>query len=1044
MKQALRPSVILHFVILVITPAAFTQPPPINFQHLSIEQGLSNKRLFAITQDKYGLIWIATGDGLNRFDGYNVDVYRHERGNKKSLPNNIVRSLFSDSNGSLWIGTQGGLAHYDFNSNCFQSYFHNSNDENSLPSDWISVITQDPSGLLWIGTSSGLCSFDRNNSRFQRFVHNKHSNSISGNFIKDIDFAPDGTMWITTSNGLNRLDLSTKKFTSFFHDKYDSTTLSGNNLTKMAIDKNGDLWTSRNGSLNLDCFNTKTNRSRRYRNLVEKQSQIPANYLRDIFIDRSGKLWITTNAGGLNLFIPGKNDLFEYKADFLDPTKLQSNSVVGVYQDFSGMIWLSTFNGAERFNPHESKFIIYRPVANTSVVNNVVNAIAEDSLSRLWIGTNNGVSILDRNTGTYTSYEWKQNSPNSLNYNNVHSLCCDTRGNMWIGTTEGVSIFNPIQKNFREFYAKRDTFFGASFIRSIVCDKKGNLLIGGTGGLSMYNFEDDSVHALLNESTNTIFQDNHGIIWIGTMANGLIKYNRLTRELERFTNIMEDTTSLASNSVISITEDHKGELWISTISGLCRFDKITRKFTTFSEKNGLPNVNVTQLLVDDRNRIWMGTHKGISMLDESRTIFTNYDPSDGLQGWEFTDGSAYKTHDGYFCYSGINGFNMFHPDSLRKNSFIPPLILKRITISDQPLDIDSSYSNLKSLKLSYKENFFSFEFAALNYDHPEKNKYAYQLIGFDKKMVYLGTDRVVKYTNVSPGEYTLKVIASNNDGVWNEKGFEFNITITPPFWATWWFKTIAVSLFIGSVFLFFKLREIRIRKVHARQTAINKQIAEIKMVALRGQMNPHFIFNSLNSIQHFITIRNREEALNYLSKFSKLIRKILENSRENTVTISNEMQLLELYIQLEQLRFNHRFDYHIAIDEKIDVENTEIPPLLIQPYIENAILHGLINKAGKGDLWLSLERNNGLLICKIEDNGIGRARAQEIEQRKVSRHKSLGIKVTEERISELFALLDYNMEVVVEDLFETEKSLVEPQQPAGTRVTISIPLKEEE
>jgi LytS/YehU family sensor histidine kinase len=215
------------------------------------------------------------------------------------------------------------------------------------------------------------------------------------------------------------------------------------------------------------------------------------------------------------------------------------------------------------------------------------------------------------------------------------------------------------------------------------------------------------------------------------------------------------------------------------------------------------------------------------------------------------------------------------------------------------------------------------------------------------------------------------------------------------------------------------------------------------MIALRAQMNPHFIFNSLNSIQHFITIREKEEALNYLSKFSKLIRRILENSRENTVSISNELQLLELYIQLEQLRFTNKFDYHIVVDKNLDTENTEIPPLLIQPYIENAILHGLINKNGKGDLWLSLEKNNGLLICKIEDNGIGRARSLEIEQRKVSRHKSLGIKVTDERISTLSTLLDYKMEVVIEDLYEPNHAAEETSRPAGTRVTISIPFKED-
>lgn len=1047
MKRFWQPSgILLLLIINIIAQTAFTQLPPIQFQHLSMEQGLSQNRLFAIAQDKYGLIWIATEDGLNRFDGYKVEIFRHERGNKNSLPDNVVRCLFLDSHGIMWIGTGNGLACYEYRSNSFQSFFYDGNDKSSLSSNWISVINEDARGTLWIGTNTGLYSFDKTNKHFQRFVHNDNSNSISGNYINDIEFAPDGKMWITTSNGLNSLDLSTKKFTSFFNDPNDGGTLFGNNLTKMAIDKFGNLWTTVYQTLALECFDTKTNRTRHFTNFIEKQKHIPSNYIRDIFIDKSGRLWAATNAAGLILLLPDKNVFYEYQADLLDQKKLQSNRIGGIFQDQSGMIWLSTFTGAERFNPDESKFILYRFPSNSSetLVYKSVRAIAEDSSYRLWIASSNGVYVLDRNTGTYTNYQWKRNDPYSLNDNDVYSLCCDWSGNMWAGTVSGLNYFDPVRKNFREVYAQQDTFKGVACVHRIVPERNGDLLVGSNAGLSVYNFKNDTVYELINNAIRSVWADKRGILWIGTLTDGLIKYNRLTKEIEHFINVLGDTSSIASNFVSSVTQDHDGKIWIGTKSGLCRFDEMTRKFSTFTEQDGLPNMNVTQLMVDDKNRIWMATYKGISMLNESRTNFTNYDPGDGLQGYEFIAGSAYKTHDGYFCYFGKNGFNLFHPDSIRKNDFIPPVTLKRIKIFDKELEMDSSYADLKSLRLSYKQNFFSLEFAALSYDHPEENQYACQLIGFDKKIVQLGTSRVINYTNVPPGNYTLKVIASNNDGVWNKTGFELKITIIPPFWATWWFKAIVVLVFIAAVFLFFKLRENRIRKEQARQTAINKQIAEIRMTALRGQMNPHFIFNSLNSIQHFITIRDKEEALNYLSKFSKLIRKILENSRENTVSVSNELQLLELYIQLEQLRFSNKFDYHISIDERIDIENSEIPPLIIQPYIENAILHGLINKDGKGDLWLSLERNNGLLVCKIEDNGIGRTRAQEIEQAKVSRHKSLGIKVTEERISGLFELLDYKMEVVTEDLFEIKQASEKTAQPAGTRVTISIPVKEEE
>jgi ligand-binding sensor domain-containing protein len=1049
-KLSIRPSGILHLlVIIVINQTAFTQAPPLQFQHLSDVHGLSNNRVWAITQDKYGFIWIGSQDGLNRFDGYKVDVYRAEPGNKNSLPNNYVRCLFTDSHGVVWVGTGNGLAYYDYRSNSFQSFFRGKGLD-SLPGNSISVIKEDVYGILWIGTNTGLCSFDKKSKRFKRFLHDDHSNSISNDRIRDIDFAPDGAMWITTGKGLNRLDLSTMRFTSFFNDPKDSSTLSGDILTQIAMDKDGNIWTSVNETIFLECFNTKTYRARHYRIFTEKQSQVSHNTPRDIFIDRKGRLWVGTDAAGLYLFLPDKEIFYQYKADILDQSKLQSNTVVGMYQDNSNMIWLATQYGVERFNPDESKFIVYRPkpITTLALANNSVQAIAEDPSHRLWIGTFNGIFILDRKTGAYTNYQFKTNDPHTLSNNVVQSVCRDKKGNMWAGTMDGLNVFDPVHKDFRRFYTKKNPVLGIAFIQSIVSCKNGDLFFGGQGGLSKFDFENDSVQHLLNDIVTVIFEDDREILWIGFGALGsglgLLKWNRSTGERERFSNIVDDTSSLPSNGINSIAQDHNGIIWIGTGAGLCRFNETTRTFTTFSLKNGLPNAQVGQLLVDDKNRIWMSTNGGISMLNEFRTKFTRYDPADGLQGREFEGRTVVKTHDGYLCYGGRNGFNIFHPDSLRINNFIPPVILSRIKIFDEALKMDSSFTDLKSLKLSYKQNFFSFEFAALNYDHPEKNQYDYQLIGFDKKVVHNGTNRVINYTNVPPANYTLKVRASNNDGVWNEVGFELELIIIPPFWATWWFKTIVVLVLVGSVLLFFRLRENRIRKEEARQTAINKQIAEIRMTALRGQMNPHFIFNSLNSIQHFITTRDKEEALNYLSKFSKLIRKILENSRENTVSVINELQLLELYIQLEQLRFSNKFDYHIAVDEKIDMENTEIPPLLIQPYIENAILHGLVNKNDKGDLWLSLERNNGLLVCKIEDNGVGRARAQEIEHGKVSRHKSLGIKVTEERISGLFELLDYKMEVVTEDLFEIEQGPEEKPQPAGTRVTISIPVKEEE
>jgi streptogramin lyase len=720
------------------------------------------------------------------------------------------------------------------------------------------------------------------------------------------------------------------------------------------------------------------------------------------------------------------------------------------------MVWLATLSGAERFNPDESKFNLYRfqPAALT-LGQKSVQAFAEDTRHRLWIGTSDGLYILDRNNGKFSQRRLTQNDTQLLHANFITAICRDEEGNMWIGTLNGLKLFDPVKNSFRSFYKeKNNASLAGNNVSSIVCDKNGDLLIACKPGFSIYyakthrfvNFNYDTLDLLKGKWANIVFEDNGGIIWLGTQTFGLIAFNRKTGKLRNFKTIAGDTSSIPSVAIFSITQDQEGVIWVGTNAGLSRFDEKAQSFATFNYKKGLPGLpddRIKQLLVDDKDRIWMASNRGISMLNESRTAFRNYDPSDGLQGWEFSESSAFKTYDGYLCYGGSAGFNMFQPDSIKKNLYVPPVILTGITIFDQPLKTDSSYSNLQSLRLSYKKNFFSFEFAALSYDHPEKNQYGCQLIPFDKQMVQLGTNHSISYTNVPPGDYTLKVLASNNDGVWNKTGYELKLTIVPPFWATIWFRAIVIAAVLAAVFFYFKFRENRIKKEQVRQTAINKQIAEIRMSALQSQMNPHFIFNSLNSIQHLISIHEKEEAINCLSKFSKLIRKMLENSRENVVTVSNELELLELYIQLEQLRFSQKFDYHLSVDKSIDAENTEIPPLIIQPYVENAILHGLINKNGKGDLWFSLERHDGSLVCKIEDNGVGRARAQEIEEKKISKHKSLGIKVTDERISTLSTLLDSKMEVVIEDLFDSGQT-EESRQPAGTRVTIAIPIKDEE
>ena len=393
-------------VFIILTQTAFAQSHLLQFQHLSVDQGLSTNVVRSITQDKNGFMWLGTTDGLNRFDGYNMEIFRQRPGDINSLPDNALFCLFTDSRGIVWIGSTNGLVRYDGNTNSFRSIpLYPKTDKSHPNGNIINAIAEDSRGLIWIGTGEGLCFFDVKTNGFRRFVHDDRSNSISDDHIRDIKLAPDGAIWIGTMHGLNRLDPATMRFTSFYHDIADSLTLSTSLVLRIAIDKNGNLWTCSisHDKLCLDRFNTRTFRCEHFTKYITKHGS--GNYLLSIIfprnlgdfvtslcIDKDRRLWIGSSLSGLTLFLPDKHIFYDYNRDLTDPDGMRSNNIISIFQDLSGMIWLGTLAGAERFNPNESKFILYRSQLVDSVSSNqkTVQAFAEDNFFHLWIGTSEG------------------------------------------------------------------------------------------------------------------------------------------------------------------------------------------------------------------------------------------------------------------------------------------------------------------------------------------------------------------------------------------------------------------------------------------------------------------------------------------------------------------------------------------------------------------------------------------------------------------------------------------------------------------------------
>ncbi|MEJ2544753.1 MAG: histidine kinase [Calditrichaceae bacterium] len=411
-------------------------------------------------------------------------------------------------------------------------------------------------------------------------------------------------------------------------------------------------------------------------------------------------------------------------------------------------------------------------------------------------------------------------------------------------------------------------------------------------------------------------------------------------------------------------------------------------------------------------------------------IFSNNDGADGLKSNMYNIVAFFKFENGELGFAGINGLNIFHPENIISNTYVPPIYITNFKKFDQPVNSDIDLTDISQIELSYNDNYFTIEFVSLDFSHPEKNRYAYKMEGVNEHWIHSKNENFATYTNIDPGEYEFKVRGTNSDGVWNMEGDELTIVIKPPFWMTWWFKLIIISIItLSLVYTLFI-----IIKREKQKTAINKKISELKLQALQAQMNPHFIFNTINAIQFFINKKDNESAYFYLTKFSRLLRRTLENSEELRIPLEEELETLKLYLELQLLRYGNKFSYHIDIDPKLDTHMIEIPSMVFQPYIENSIQHGFSSTRKGGKLEISIKQKDDMLVCDIVDNGVGIKKSLSLKKEKGSTHISSGMKLTAERLEIINTAHKDNINVSINDLNDTNR------KETGTRVTLQIPV----
>ena len=827
----------------------------IRFEHITVEDDLSQNGAFAILQDSDGFMWFGTQDGLDKYDGQTFTAYRHDPDNLNSLSNNWIWAIHEDHLGALWIGTlSGGLDRYDRELDQFTHYQHDPDNPQSLSHNEVLAIFEDPDGVLWIGTRRGLDLFDRETETFNHYQHNPDDpQSLGAAAVLSIHETLDGILWVgTEGGGLSRFDRETETFTHFSNDPDDPKSLSDNNVWVIYEDPFEVLWIGTDGG-GLNRFDRETETFAHYQNDPGNPQSLSHNAVRAIYEDPSGALWIGTDGGGLDRFDRETETFAHYQDDPGNPHSLSHNFVYDIYQDWEGVLWIGTYGGGiDKFFWGGLNYAYFNNNPNdpNSLSDSDIRGIYEDQSGTLWVGTNAGLNSFDRRTGQWNHYQHDPDDPDSLSSNIVGDVYEDQQGLLWIGTFEkGLNSFDPETERFTHYQNDPNdpTSFKGSTVTEIYQDQGGTLWIGTldgglnrfdreSGGFAHYQHDPNDPDSIYSDNIFSIYEDQQGFLWIGTFGDGLSKFDRENEIFTHFQADSKDSSSLSNNLVTVIFEDRGGTLWIGTAGGLNKLDRQTQTFTHYREKDGLANDMIVGILEDEGGNLWLSTNHGLSRFNPRTETFKNFDVNDGLQSNEFNGLAYHKSSSGEMFFGGIRGLNAFYPDRIQENNpYLPPIALTRLTQGGDEMDLGQTINNVTEVTLNWPNNFFEFEFAALSYAHPEDNQYAYLLEGLDDDWIDMGTRGYGRYTHLPGGSYTLRMIGSNNDGIWNEEGTSLKVNVVPPLWETWWFRGAILLILVGGVIGGYRLRvrslESRGRELESQVVSRTKELAALNTIA---------------------------------------------------------------------------------------------------------------------------------------------------------------------------------------------------------------------
>jgi signal transduction histidine kinase/ligand-binding sensor domain-containing protein len=999
---------LLFTIILIQCGSVYANKPQIQFKHITSKDGLSHSWVTHIYKDSYGYMWFATeSNGINKYDGHNFNVHKHNPKDKKSLTDNLVTFIYEDTKRNLWVGTQYGLNLYNRELDKFTPYVN-------LYDRYVSGMCERDDGKFYVTTLYDLIILDTENKSVDFTI--TESDNLPYTFSEDamLKYAKNKLL-IGTTEGLFSVESTTNNITPILKD------ISVRSLYK---DSKGNIWigTEKKG---LFCMTYSKNDStkpifKNYKHDPKKENSLSNAVILKLQEDYKGFLWIATESDGINLLdlnnIKAKNPIFyHYRSMPHNESGLSSNSVQDIYIDNQNTIWISTYNrGIDYYNKvlHKFDWIKKNPDDSNSLSNNNVHVFFEED-EILWIGTSEGLNIYNRKNNKWQHFKHKENNSKSIGARGIYAIFRDSRKNMWIGTWRGgLNLFNENKKTFTRYLhdKNKESSISSNNIFDITEDRDGTLWTATMGGgINNFDYKTNTFEKYIksNNSTNTIndwvteiTESHNGEIWIAT-GYGVYLINKEKKGGLHFRHMEDDPKSISNNSIVTIFEDSKHNLWFGTESGLNIFNRDSCNFSFYSEEDGLPNNAIKGILEDDYGNLWLSTNKGISkfigaVYKPKVPEFKNFSVEDGLQGNEFNKGACLRGKDGKLYFGGNNGFNAFYPDSIKENPYKPEIIFTNFFLFNKPVEIGEKDSPLskhisltKEISLSYKQSVISIQYAALNFLAPGKCEYAVMLEGFDEKWNYVGSKREATYTNLNPGKYTFRVKGSNNDGIWSEKEASLRIIIAPPFWKTLLFRILITILTITIILRFHILRTKNIvehrreleKKVAERTEDLRKSNKELEDFAYIVSHDLKAPLRGINELAEWISEdysdkideegkENLEMMKERATRMNQMIQSILEYSRIGRTEAERErIDLNELLKEVIDL-LSPPDNVKIIVENKLP-EYTADRTRLIQLF-EN-LLSNAIKHAGKTEVTIKVgcEEKTKEWQFSISDNGPG-------------------------------------------------------------------------